>query len=552
MHFRPTEILFSPTADCNLSCVHCVTPKSSKRLPVKKCGSFLLQCKRAGIKRVSFTGGEPFLWPEFLNQISALAVREGMLFGRIMTNGVWHKNAGSLRATLIKLYKAGYDGDICVSADVFHAQDIKKVTAFIKEAAAVWRRPDIVSIAWVGGSREKETKTKLKKLLFGLKDLHIKTVRIDLSPIDNAAGVNDPWGKRWFKEDYCKGPGNVLYVTPNGDVKPCCGYATDRAGLTIGNINRDSYLTIIDKAGRNDFVRSVFTIGLEGIRKRLEKLGVKFPGKTENHCFFCNYLLTKVPSYLLRKAVACSCFAIIGIILSAIFASYSFADALTLKKAEGYHSIKVKVVRKISIPKWYHEGLLIDGDSIWVANGNKGNTWGIDTKSEKITADIESPAGFTEAIVKTRGGKYLVTDWDDKKLYETSLKNTKLAIEKVLFDFSPSHPAGLVYTDDSLLVIIWTRGMGTKFGIIKLDKDFKVIERIEIKDIQEPAHMAWDGKSLWITGWYNRRVYKVDPKSWEITASFRAPLNKVTGIAWDGKCLWVTGTYADLYRLSLD
>jgi len=510
-----------------------------------------LQCKRAGIKRVSFTGGEPFLAPDFLYRITELAVREGLLFGRIMTNGVWYKSAGGLEAVLTKLRDSGYDGDICASVDAFHAQAIKKIAVFIKTAVSVWRRPDIVSIAWVGGSREKETSIKLKKLLSGLKGMPVKTVRIALSPVSGASGLSDPWGDRWFKEDYCKGPGNALFVLPGGDVKPCCGYATDHAGLTIGNIKRDSAAKIIGAAGRNDFVRSVFTIGLSGIRKRLERSGIRFPGKAENHCFFCHYLLTKVPKAALGRAVRALRAAVVWIALSAILASPLFADTPIMKKAKGYHDLPIKVVRKISIPKWYHEGLFIDGDSMWVANGRKGDTWVVDIKSGERISSIESPAGFTEAIIKSGDDKYLITDWDDKRLYEASLKDAKFAIEKTLTDFSPSHPAGLVFAGDSLLAIVWTRGMGTKFEILKLDKDFKVTERIHIKDIQEPAHMAWDGRSLWITGWYNRKVYRVDPKNWEITASFRAPVNKVTGITWDGKYLWLTGTYADLYQIEV-
>lgn len=504
-----------------------------------------MQCKRAGIKRVSFTGGEPFLHPEFLNRISALAVREGMLFGRIMTNGVWYKSAGSLEAVLTKLFKAGYDGDICVSADAFHSQDIRKVTSFIKRAAFIWGRPDIVSIAWVGGSREKETKVKLKRLLSGLKGLSVKTFRIDLSPIGGAGELCDPWGDdKWFKEDRCKGPGNALFVLPDGQVKPCCGYATDHAGLTIGNINKDSAAKIILAAGRNDFVRSVFTTGLGGIRRRLEKLGIRFPGKTENHCFFCHYILTKAPKGLLKRAL-CSAILLIALIF------HGEADAAELKKANGYKGVPIKVVRKIQIPKWYHEGLFIDEGSIWVANGRKGNIWVVDIESAKITADIESPAGFTEAIIKADGGKYLVTDWEDKKLYEVVFDGQKAASKKSIIDFTPSHPAGLVSIGDRIFVILWTRGLGTKFEIAEFDKNFKETARISIRDIQEPAHMAWDGKSLWITGWYNRRIYRVDPENWEIMGSIRAPFNKVTGIAWDGKYLWVTGTYADLYQIEL-
>ena len=42
----------------------------------------------------------------------------------------------------------------------------------------------------------------------------------------------DPWDGTWFEEDYCEGPGQALIVNPRGEVKPCCGFASDLDQLT--------------------------------------------------------------------------------------------------------------------------------------------------------------------------------------------------------------------------------------------------------------------------------------------------------------------------------
>ncbi len=304
MRFSPEEILFAPTTDCNLKCPHCITQKSdatlSKRLAVKA----LRQCKDIGIKRVGFTGGEPFLTPDFLYALVREAVRQGMLFDRIMTNGVWYNDSASLEEILGKLYKAGYDGSICVSVDAFHRQNLRKLLLFIRTAVSIWNRTDIVSIAYVTGSRGRETAKMLRDLtVIRNPPLFIKTVKIDLSPIGKAAKFEEPWTGRWFKEDHCKGPGNVFFVLPDGSVKPCCGYATDLSALTIGNIKRDSAYSIIRKARKNRFVRTVFDSGLAAVRKRAEKIGFRFPGKTGNHCFFCHYVLTEMPKSILNKCL---------------------------------------------------------------------------------------------------------------------------------------------------------------------------------------------------------------------------------------------------------
>lgn len=311
--------MFSLTARCNLNCRHCATDKSKKTLSKVTAVRFLNQCRRAGIKQVGFTGGEPFLVFDFLSRLVKEALKLGMFFDRIMTNAVWFKNQPWLKQALTKLYKIGYDGSICISVDVFHKQELKKIAVFIGTAVSIWQRPDFVSIAYISGCKDSQTKRRLKKLACILNAdlvefssgrrcikndfLFIKLINIDLSPVGKAGGLKNPWGKTWFKEDYCQGPGNVLFVEPDGSVKPCCGYAAELSELTIGNIAEDSLGALLTAAKKNRYVHAVFNRGLSRIRKRLEKKNIKFPGKTKNHCFFCEYLLKEIPRPILEKCL---------------------------------------------------------------------------------------------------------------------------------------------------------------------------------------------------------------------------------------------------------
>lgn len=338
MPFRPEEILFSPTANCSLSCPHCDNIKSKTVLSKSAAKKFLRECKKIGIDRVGFTGGEPFLALDFVCALAKTAVSESFLFDRIMTNAVWYKNIRHLKVSLARLYWSGYDGEICVSVDAFHRQDPKKIARFIETAQSIWRRPDIISIVYVRG-RDRATKEKLLKLAkllkgkgllsgFGGSHPHIRNFRqkisssgifssrgrlnvpycikigkIDLSPIGKARRLKNPWNGRWFKEDYCKGPGNIFFITPSGDVKPCCGYANTLKTFIIGNIKKDSPEKLLNNFSKNRAVYAIFNSGLSTLRKALEKLGVIFPGKTSNHCYFCRYILTKVPARMLRRCL---------------------------------------------------------------------------------------------------------------------------------------------------------------------------------------------------------------------------------------------------------
>lgn len=304
MKFKPKEVLFSPTTDCNLRCGHCMTEKKKKTLSEKSALKFLSECKDYGIKKVGFTGGEPFLALSFLCEIVRKAVKEEMFFDRTMTNGVWWKTKTELKKKLYRLFNAGYDGAICVSIDAFHKQSLEKLKYFIKTASSIWGRNDLISAACISGCRDIETKQKLKELFNILGgSFFINTIKIDLSPIGRAGHLKDPWDGSWFKEDYCRGPGNALFVMPDGSVKPCCGYAADMEQLTIGNIKYDSADKIIKNAEKNRFVYTIFNSGLNAIRKRLQKIGFKFPGKTSNHCYFCWYILQNIPRKVLFRCL---------------------------------------------------------------------------------------------------------------------------------------------------------------------------------------------------------------------------------------------------------
>ena len=312
------EVLFCPTGACNLRCAPCAGHWVRARLPRAAALRFLNGCSRAGIKRVGFTGGEPFLALDTLVALVRGAMKRDMLFDRIMTNGVWFRDTAHLERAVRKVMDAGFDGEFCVSVDAFHEQEMRQVAQFVKCAVAQAGWPDVVSIASIWDVRQRETQQKLKQLaqhLGGKVERHPKTwaIRspdaflrvnpIELSPIGPVAREKNPWDGRWFKEDYCQGPGKTFFVLSNGDVKPCCGYATQLDAFTIGNITRDTSRTLLARARKNRLMATVYTSGLSAIRKRLERQGVRFPGKTSNHCFFCHYLLTELPRPLLESCL---------------------------------------------------------------------------------------------------------------------------------------------------------------------------------------------------------------------------------------------------------
>jgi sulfatase maturation enzyme AslB (radical SAM superfamily) len=134
-------------------------------------------------------------------------------------------------------------------------------------------------------------------------DIRINVITIPLSVAELKDTITPLWKNTWFKEDLCSGPGNAFFILPDGSVKPCCGYATKNNRLTLGNIYKDKPEKLISNAYSNRLIYTIFNTGLIETGRRLEENGVSFPGKTDDPCYFCYYLLNNIPSKTLENCL---------------------------------------------------------------------------------------------------------------------------------------------------------------------------------------------------------------------------------------------------------
>jgi hypothetical protein len=280
------------------------------RLPIPAAVRFLEDAHAYGIGIVGLTGGEPFLYPEFVHTLCRRAAELGFRFDKIVTNGVWFTDSAHLHEVLAELNDAGFTGKLGLSVDKFHGIRTEALAEFCRVACAVFRRDDILSLSYASRRKDQglEPIRALAMVLGGVVDwsdllgryllvtpeLTITLNWNHLAPVERAERLTGGWDGTWFQEDYCEGPGQALIVNPRGDVKPCCGFASDLDQLTIGNIHRDTVATIVRRARRHPYVGKVFREGLTAIRDEiLANDPNALPGKTSNHCFFCWYVLTR-------------------------------------------------------------------------------------------------------------------------------------------------------------------------------------------------------------------------------------------------------------------
>jgi len=321
--FKPAQVIFAPTAQCNLACAHCRldrlrgTRPEESTLEVAEAVRFLTDCATHGIDRVGFSGGEPFLKPDFLVPVIHAAVDAGMIFDRLMTNGDWWATEIELNTTLMNLADAGFDGTIGLSVDSWHAQDPARLALFIRAVHSAFGRGDSCEIISVMNDEYLQDTSRLfalAELLDAIPEIEDNQVRFIKNRlwienrrqgINDGSGIlipvvtlprskahteSDAWDDRhWFTDDWCEGPGQLWFVHPDGQIAVCCGFANERPELIAGSI-RDDYDTLIKNAQANLHIKACYETGLARIRSEMEGAGVQFCGKTADICFFCDWL----------------------------------------------------------------------------------------------------------------------------------------------------------------------------------------------------------------------------------------------------------------------
>jgi pyruvate-formate lyase-activating enzyme len=310
--FRPDYLSFAGTYQCNLTCPHCCVPiEWPDRLDIAVALRFLEDAFPVGVHTLGFTGGEPFLYREFVIALTRRAAQLGFRFDKVMTNGVWFHDALELEQVLAALRDAGFSGKIGLSVDKFHGIQTAKLATFCRTARRIFDRDSIVSLSYASARPDQglepiqklaaelgavvEWSDLLGRYLLVAPHLTMTLNWNHLATVERAERLpGDPWDGIWFEEDYCEGPGQALIVNPHGEVKPCCGFASDLDQLTIGNIHTDTAAQVIEQGRRHPYVGKVFRDGLTAIRDEiLARDPPALPGATSNHCYFCWHVLTR-------------------------------------------------------------------------------------------------------------------------------------------------------------------------------------------------------------------------------------------------------------------
>ena len=244
------------------------------------------------IRRVIFTGGEPFLYYKEILEVMT-ATRAGGLPVRIVTAAHWAETEARARELLAPLKEQGLD-ELSVSTDPTHQEFVPVAFAenALRAAGELGLVNEVVGVFWDPKARVED---------------HLQVPEGTRLLTRLAAPRGRSRERRITPEDYCLTDARLLgcrgyqrydfTVYPDGRLYPCCsGGSNIRADLALGNLREEPLAPLVDRAHADPYTRVVLSLGVaflyEIAAHRFPEVAAKLPPKDQflTCCDLCERL----------------------------------------------------------------------------------------------------------------------------------------------------------------------------------------------------------------------------------------------------------------------
>jgi MoaA/NifB/PqqE/SkfB family radical SAM enzyme len=254
------------TVDCPLRCDFCWCPGERYEPPKIRKEDAIQYIKEAAdlgvVKKVVFTGGEPFLFYEEL--VEVLGACEGLMPVRIVTSCYWAETKELAREKLKPLVEKGLV-EISCSTDPSHQVFVP--AAFVENAIeaglALGITCEVVSVFW-------DTTSKIEETVRVFQHPRLRFFRHLAVLMGRGRQREVTWRdydlQRPSQMGGCNPGGCDLNIYPDGEVYPCCAGELNLLGrLSFGNVKKDSLETILGRMQADAYVQLVFNRGFDAI-----------------------------------------------------------------------------------------------------------------------------------------------------------------------------------------------------------------------------------------------------------------------------------------------
>ena len=255
----------------------------------------------SSVEWISFSGGEPFLFPDLLLKLISFASGLG-LHTECVTNCFWAETAEGALKVLGRFKQAGLTV-INISTDDFHQQylpfdrvrngyDAAKHLGVKIVIMSTVKRSSTINAGQLRQLLEDDGILILGKGVSQSASTTALAVQSGFLPIGSGADIPE---KEQVIEDRslagaCEISLRDISIHPSGKVLPCCSAAGIAETAVIGNAKETRLQKIIQEAGRHPFFRVLSRDGPQGLCKylHLDNTGKPYVNK----CHLCYELLT--------------------------------------------------------------------------------------------------------------------------------------------------------------------------------------------------------------------------------------------------------------------
>ncbi len=258
------NIAFGYSTQCNIRCSHCVAADPSvktARMDIGRANDIIQEMARCHVTGISFTAGEPLLFPDDICQLVQLC-REKGIYSRIVTNGYWAKTREQANDVVALLMSNGLS-QLRLSYSRWHQEHIPREN--IIHAALSCREQGLdYFISFVTDfSKEDDAFEQY------LRDQHVRFFPEPVIYFGRAGEIDRPGVSTDYRPNRC--PMNP-YLSPELDMYACCDAAarfSETNFLYLGNLRDDSIDALFRKAETHVLYQLIGTMGLTNIASYL-------------------------------------------------------------------------------------------------------------------------------------------------------------------------------------------------------------------------------------------------------------------------------------------
>lgn len=254
------KLAFGYSTTCNIRCEHCVAAGEnpiSKVMVHEKAREIIFQLANAGVKGISFSAGEPFLYFDKIADLIKLC-RQLDIYTRIVTNSYWAKTPEETDIFVSELKESGLC-QLRLSYSRWHQKNVPQNN--VLNAAQSCRKFQVpYFISFVTDFSEKDEIYE--------QFLRDHSLKFFPEPVIYA-GRAESFSTRNIQTDYQPNCCSMNpYLTPELDMYACCdagSHFTETSFFYLGNLNNKSVEDLFYKTETDPLFNLIRNLGITNI-----------------------------------------------------------------------------------------------------------------------------------------------------------------------------------------------------------------------------------------------------------------------------------------------